>query len=255
MPLTVQPTAPSSWAGWPQQHNGREYGMTDPSMMPYEPRHVNQGPLPRPPLSPQYYSNTPFSAAPMTTMAAPQYQHQPVQYGGYNPFPPSPAMEFKPDPSSPYEERPQLPLHSVEVPLPSPQVAHPCSPSMQGSRSSSVHSETHMSLMPTRKSLPASSRKSPRVISTNIPISEEVRVDFNTGVDTLMKAIQAQVDPEIIVKSVESEGQHGSALEIKAERVSRDEGATPTDRSSQISGCRCWKLTAAGAFAHVACRE
>lgn len=221
MALTAQPSAPSSWAGWPQQHGNREYGLTESAMMPYEPRHVNPGPLPRPPLSPHYYSGNSFSAAPMTTMVAPHYQHQPVHYGGYASFPPSPAMEFKQD-SLAYEERPQLALHSVEIPLPSPHSVNDCSSSMQRSRSPSANSESHMSSVstaPTRKSLPTSSRTSPRVITTNIPVSEEIKVDFNTGVDTLMKAIQAQVDPDTVVKSVESDFSTVSDLEIKTEQV------------------------------------
>ncbi|KAK1835419.1 hypothetical protein QBC39DRAFT_161099 [Podospora conica] len=234
MALTAQPTAHSSWADWPQQHSSREYGLTDPALMPFEPRHVNPGPLPRPPLSPQYYS-TPFSGAPMNAMVAPHYPHQGVHYGGYAPFPPSPAMEFKQDPLG-YEERSQLALHSVETPMPSPHAVNDCSSSMQRSRSTSVNSETHMSsTAPRRRPLPTSSRPSPKVITTNIPVSEEVKVDFNTGVDTLMKAIQAQVDPDMIANSVRSEVQAGtgSDLGIKTEQVRKSKPRTLWDVSSQ----------------------
>lgn len=257
MALTAQPTAPSSWAGWPQQHGNREYGLTDPAMMPYEPRHINPGPLPRPPLSPHYYSGTSFSAAPMTTMVAPHYQHQhqPVHYGGYASFPPSPAMEFKQD-SLAYEERPQLALHSVEIPLPSPHSVNDCSSSMQRSRSPSANSESHMSSVstaPTRKSLPTSSRTSPRVITTNIPVSEEIKVDFNTGVDTLMKAIQAQVDPDTVVKSVERDFNAVSDLEIKTEQVRK--GQPPNSKRQTLTrpGHRCRVPSPSQRFPLAAC--
>lgn len=182
-------------------------------MMPYESRPTTSATMQRTVL-PQYYS-APFTAAPMATMAAPHY-HQPAgSYAGYPSYTPSHALGSPFKHHQQYQERPQPRIMSVEPEQNRGfQEATDIRLSSEGSRSPSVKSESQMS---STRSVASSGRRSSRVITSNLPVGGN-HIDFNTGVDTLMKAIQAKREAEELLKKAEAGETPQPQSDIKVEQ-------------------------------------
>ncbi|KAK0720857.1 hypothetical protein B0H67DRAFT_487052 [Lasiosphaeris hirsuta] len=198
MALTAHPPAPAWGARWPQHHPNNDY-VLDANMMPYESRPNTSATMQRTVL-PQYYS-APFSAAPMATITAPHYHQPAASYAGY-PYTPSHTLGSPFKQQQQYSERPQ-PRISVEPEQNRGfQEATDIRLSSEGSRSPSVKSESQMS---STRSVASSGRRSSRVITSNLPVGGN-HIDFNTGVDTLMKAIQAKREAEELLKKAEAGG-------------------------------------------------
>ncbi|KAK1760481.1 hypothetical protein QBC47DRAFT_396473 [Echria macrotheca] len=210
MALTAQPTAHAGWARWPQHHPGPDYVMMDSGMMSYDVRPLSNPPIQRPGLNGSYYTNGPLGPASITSVPAAPYQ-TPVTYAGYQAFTPSPVLGpvFK-------EERPQPRIIPAETEFGS--VQSPSSPheiphrrvSTDRCRSPSIKSEA-----PSCRST-SSKRSGPRVITNNIS-ANGTQIEFNTGVDTLMKALQSKADTEAILKKAE-QGPAPSTEETKTEQ-------------------------------------
>ncbi|KAK0626873.1 hypothetical protein B0T14DRAFT_421026, partial [Immersiella caudata] len=212
--LTAQPTTPASWARWPQHHPSADYVMMEPGMMPFDVRAMASHPLRS---ASQYYSNAPLTAAPMPNIAAPAYQ-PPVSYGAYSQFTSAPGLDsFKQDPQQYHHpvERTHLRLVSAE---PEPEHGRAAQDvrdtrlSPGGSRSPSVKSEAQRSSVSA-----SSSRRGSKSITSNF--SATSAIDFNTGVDTLMKAIQAK--PDAALGGAEM-GTASPEADVKSEPVCRN---------------------------------
>jgi hypothetical protein len=210
--LTAQPTAPASWARWPQHHPSADYAMPmEPGMMPFDLRPMTSGPV-RP--TSQYFTSPALTIAPMPTMVAPSYPS--VSYGGFQPFTPAPVLDspFKheSDHRRQYAEQPQLRtdleesmLNLKSEPVRSPHDFRDNRSPFQRSRSPSVKSEDRSS----QRSL-----SSDRTFTTSM--TSVSNVEFNTNVDTLMKAIQAKPDTEVVSRREELVA---PGTQVKLERV------------------------------------
>lgn len=214
MALTAQAPAPASWARWPQHNPHGEYVVIDSGMMHYEMhmRPLASPPLQRPALGSPYFTSAPVTTPAMASASPVQYQ-APVHYGGYQPFPPSPPLgsPFKQEPPTPLPERPQLSVIPLSEPARSPQdiqdrrlsTGRNCSPLMtNGAQLSCASSVT-------------SERRTLGTITNNVSAAGD-QVEFNTEIDTLMKALQAKKDSEVILKKAESSV---SPVDIKSEQV------------------------------------
>jgi uncharacterized Zn-finger protein len=182
-------------------------------MMPFDVRPMASHPLRS---ASQYYSNPPLTAAPMPNIAAPAYQ-PPVPYSPYSPFTaPSSLDSFKQEPQQYHQplERTNLRLVTTE---PEHEHVRPTQElrdirlSVGGSRSPSVKSETRRSSVSE-----SSSRRGSRSITSNFSVTSSI--DFNTGVDTLMKAIQAK--PDATLRSSEA-GSASPEAEIQPKQNTR----------------------------------
>ena len=185
-------------------------------MMPYDSRPTTSAPLQRPMMAPQYMMNTPYHTAPMQTMPSPQYQPQmPMSFAPYHTPSPDVSQPYKPH----YEERPPLRLTPPE-PDPAAMAYRRKSLSAQldGSRSPSVKSESQRSAK-LGMSKPAAT---PKNVTPIIAVGNK-RVDFNSGVDILMKTIQAKPETDEIVKEVEEKLKQEYSEEEQMEMQSLEE--------------------------------
>ncbi|KAK0652245.1 hypothetical protein B0T16DRAFT_426813 [Cercophora newfieldiana] len=212
--LTAQPAPPASWARWPQHHPSADYVVMEPGMMPFDMRSMTSHSSLR--SASQYYPNAPLPTAPLPNMTTPTYQ-PPVPYGAYPSFTPAPTVDvqFKQEPEQYHQhaERTDLRFISAE---PEHEKVRPVQDSREtklpvgGNRSPSVKSETQGSYTS------SDSRRGSRSITSNF--STTSAIDFNTDVDTLMKAIQAKSDTETILKNAETKSA-SPEVEIKLENV------------------------------------
>ncbi|KAK3944140.1 hypothetical protein QBC46DRAFT_404734 [Diplogelasinospora grovesii] len=204
--LTAHPPAPAAWARWPQHHPNGEYVMIDEGMMPYDSRPPTTAPLQqRPAMAPQYFTSPPFSAAPMASMAAPQYQPQ-MPYGGvtgYDTYSPSPTAMVTPFKQEQYPERPQLRIIAPEPDVSRAfQYRKDSRSSFGGSRSPSVKSDAQLS---TTMSIASNPSSVTRTVTSNASVNGGSQIEFNTCVDTLMKTIQSKTEVETMVKGSDPE--------------------------------------------------
>jgi len=186
--------------------------------MPFDVRSMSSGPLHRP-VS-QYYTSAPLATAPMASMmATPAYQ-APVSYGGYSSYTPTPALDthFKQEPEHhQYSEKSHLRLVSAEPEYESEHarsVQDPRNIRLCGSRSPSVKSEAQ-----TYASSSSHSRRGSRSVAS-FSVTGSSQIDFNTSVDTLMKAIQAKPDSDATSGNTEL-GSTSPEADIKTEHVGR----------------------------------
>lgn len=163
--------------------------MDTSGMMQYDSRSLNSGPLQRPVMgSPQYVMGNAYSAAPMTTMAAPSYDPQPAfGYGNYAPSSPAVAPSFKQQ----FSDRP-TPRVMPSAPELDRGLAYP--------RDCSTHEQSRS---PSLKSEPISAVKSrnnsittPKTVKANVSVKSPNEATFSTDIDILMKAIQAKKEQD-----------------------------------------------------------
>lgn len=142
------------------------------------------------PMPPQYVVGPAYSAAPMTTMAAPHYpaQNSFATYAPYQSPPPSTPVgsSFKPE----YQDR------SHPMPMGPDSEAARMASIRRGSRQMSdvrmqspARSDSNVSVARSVGSNPTANSKT---ITYNETIDPADRVNFETDVDELMKAIQAK---------------------------------------------------------------
>lgn len=167
--------------------------MEAPAFMPYDSRTNTAAPMQRA-MVPQYVVAPAYTAAPMTTMTAPHYQAQNAYttYAAYQSPPPSTPVRspFKPD----FQER----HHSIS--MGSEPETHRTHSVRRGSRQisnarlqSPARSDSNMSVAPSVASNPTANSKT---ITYNETINPEHRIQFETDVDELMKAIQTKSEED-----------------------------------------------------------
>lgn len=203
MALAAQPPGPPSWDRWHQGHGAPEYVMMDASsLMHYDSRSVAPAP-PAPHRAPMHYMPGSFNVAPIHN--APQ-QHYPAPNhfpynGGYN-APPAVRDPYKQAPRPPqYQDRMVMmpPVNDRSRTL-APPPRDIRSPYEEHSQSPSVKSDGQpKTLTVPDGELP----KVPRTITSNVTVNPDDEVSFSTNVDTLMRAIQAKVETNDIVKVAE----------------------------------------------------
>ncbi|KYK58733.1 putative finger protein AZF1 [Drechmeria coniospora] len=190
MALTASPAAPPNWGRWPQQLPHDFTMMDHPAFMPYDSR-----PPPPPtthmqrPVAPQYVVAPQYGSGPMTALAPPQYHHQqPFAYVPYQSPPPATPI------GSPYkQEAPRMLASDVN-----PSRGMPFrrgSRQLNGSRLQSPSARSD-SLASTSNRSVASNPCAAKTITYNETIDPADRVNFETEVDELMKAIQKSDEDE-----------------------------------------------------------
>jgi len=207
----------------------------DNGMMPYDSRPASSAPLQRPMMAQQYMMNTPYSQAPLTTMAPPQYL--PPASMSYESYHSPPAVMASPFKQQPHAERPVPPLGSPDQRLNYIRKAQ--QDTGEDSRDMATRNEPYTSAKPTklqpivttRTSTPNPSAKSKTIIPNTMTGSQVV--DFSTDVDVLMKAIQARPETDTLVKQAEEE--HLTQSPLKPAPPRTDDGEV---RVVLISGGR-----------------
>ncbi|CEJ80946.1 hypothetical protein VHEMI01102 [[Torrubiella] hemipterigena] len=179
MALTAQPATHANWGRWPQPVPGDFTSMMEsPNFMPYDTRAAPAPEMQRP-MQPQYVVGAPYTGAPINTIAAPQFQQPAFSYVPYQSPPPTTPVgsPFRPE----YQERPMMPEGPI-LPFKRDLLQSPAS---------------------TRRGSLASVRSTcsnPSVNAKNITYNESInpadRVNFETDVDELMKAIQTSSEKE-----------------------------------------------------------
>lgn len=214
----------------------------EPGMMPFDMRSMTSASFQRP--AGQYFATAPLTPGPMSTINAPAYQPA-VSYASYAAYTPAPtptlSPHFKQEPQ-PYQHNPER-SHLRLVPD-EPATQHHQPPqdfqeahlSACGSRSPSVKSEAQTSITST-----SSQRRNSRSIVSNFSSATGSAVDFYTGVDTLMKTIQAKPESETTVRNAEKPA--SPEAEIKQEKLSTNikaEGTQTKERKvyfCAVPGC------------------
>ncbi|KFA68246.1 hypothetical protein S40285_01544 [Stachybotrys chlorohalonatus IBT 40285] len=183
MALAAHSTAPLNWGRWPQNLPQDYTVMDNHAMMPYDSRAATTAPLQRPLMASQYVVSSPYTSAPIPAVATPAYQAHSSFYGSYHPSPPPlpPVLSspFKPD----YSKKPQAMYGGLE----------------QGAN--------HMSYrMNTFKTKPEPCEQTPwvkdgpvaesKTITVNETLDPAQQIEFQTGVDELMKVIQKTDAPQ-----------------------------------------------------------
>lgn len=212
--------------------------MMDGAVMTYDSRPVTTEPLHRPVMASQFFTTTPYGPAAMTSMAPSSYQPQ-VPFTTYSSFASSiPTMVSPFKQQSP--ERTQLPLASMMKPG-SPvnmNIAYSSGRResyVNGSPSPSVRSDTQLS---TTKSVASTHSTVSKTITTNVSVNGGTPIEFNTCVDTLMKAIQSKNETDTIVQKVEAE--HLAHEQIIRSPEQRPQPAAKSSRKRyhcDIQGC------------------
>ncbi|EXU99393.1 zinc-finger double domain protein [Metarhizium robertsii] len=190
MALTASPAAPHNWGRWPQQLPHDFAMMEAPPFMPYDSR-GNPAQMQRP-IPPQYVVSPAYSSAPMTSMTTPHYQAQNpfATYAPYQSPPPSTPVgsPFKPE----FQDR----SHPMSIATDSE--AMRAVSSRRRSRQisdarlqSPARSDSDVSVARSVASNPTANSKT---ITYNETINPADRINFETDVDELMKAIQAKED-------------------------------------------------------------
>lgn len=184
MALAAQPATHGNWGRWPQQVPGEFNMMDTPGFMPYDTRH-GAAPQMQRPLQTQYVVNAPYTAAPMNTIGAPQYQqHQAFSYVPYQSPPPSTPVgsPFRQE----YQDRPYQLDQSRMMPFKRDLLHSPAS-----TRRTSVASIRSTSTNPNAAA---------KTITYNETINPSDRVNFETDIDELMKAIQTKEDEKAMTQ-------------------------------------------------------
>ncbi|KAG8416075.1 DNA-binding transcription factor [Metarhizium acridum] len=189
MALTASPAAPHNWGRWPQQLPHDFAMMEAPSFMPYDSR-GNPAQMQRP-MPPQYVVSPAYSSAPMTSMT--------THYQAQNPFA-TYATYQSPPPSTPVGSpfKPEFQDRSHPMPIGTDSEAMRTVSSRRRSRQisdarlqSPARSDSNVSVAHSIASNPTANSKT---ITYNETINPADRINFETDVDELMKAIQAKDD-------------------------------------------------------------
>lgn len=188
--------------------------------MPYDSRGAAHAHMQRP-VPPQYVVAPAYSAGPMTSLAAPHYQHQPAfAYVPYQSPPPATPI------GSPYRQEFQE-RHGQRMVGPDGDAARTMSFRRDSKQlndmrlqSPSARSESQASTAYSSISNPTASAKT---ITYNETIDPADRIDFETDVDVLMKAIQKKDDDE--------DGSQSQAL-TPAQTPSAEPGSGPQSPAS-----------------------
>ena len=168
--------------------------MMDHGIVPYQPRAATPAPLQRPVMAPQY---SPYGVAAVASISTPKYQPYSASVfqdsRSYTGSSPMVDASHKPELERPGHRI--APPVSERRDISSPQDNQPLmqSPSM---KSDASNNKTISPLV--NPSLTA------KTITPNVAVGDN-RVDFNTDVDALMKAIQSKRETEVIVKKAEDE--------------------------------------------------
>ncbi|KAK2589644.1 DNA-binding transcription factor [Conoideocrella luteorostrata] len=185
MALTAS-SAPN-WGRWTQQIPNEFAMMETPAFMPYDSRGNSTAPIQRS-MAPHYVVG-PYSAAPMTAIPAPQYQAQNAYtYAAYQSPPPSTPVgsPFKQE----FHEHHNPTAMSSEIEIERVHSVRRGSRQMSNARlQSPATSDSNVSVAPSTSSNPTANAKN---ITYNETINPADRVNFETDVDELMKAIQAK---------------------------------------------------------------
>lgn len=185
MALTASP-APPNWGRWPQQLPHDFSMMETPNFMPYDSRNNTNAPTQRP-MAPQYVVAPSYNAAPMQTMPNHQYQAQ-NNYNTYAPY-------QSPPPSTPagspyrndFHERPHHAILNHDTEAERLAAARRGSRQLSNARlQSPARSDSNASVARSSVSHPNANSKT---ITYNETINPADRVNFETDVDELMKAI------------------------------------------------------------------
>lgn len=190
MALTASSAAPHNWGRWPQQLPHDFAMMEAPSFMPYDNRGNPATQMHRP-VPPQYVVAPAYSSAPMSSMSAPHYQAQSAFTTSFAPY-------HSPPPSTPVGSpfRPEFQDRGHPVPIGTDFEAGRMASARRNSRQinnarlqSPARSDSNASVAHSVSSNPTANSKT---ITYNETINPDDRVNFETDVDELMKAIQAK---------------------------------------------------------------
>ncbi|KHN95818.1 Zinc finger, C2H2-type/integrase, DNA-binding protein [Metarhizium album ARSEF 1941] len=187
MALTATPAVPHNWGRWPQQLP-HDFGIMEAPFMPYDSR-GNSAQMPRP-MPPQYVVPPSYSSAPMTSMTTAHYQAQNA-YATYAPYqspPPSTPVgsPFKPE----FQDRPHpLPMGPDSESLRAASSRRTSRQTSNARLHSPARSDSNISVAPSATSNPTANSKT---ITYNETINPADRINFETDVDELMKAIQSK---------------------------------------------------------------
>lgn len=183
MALAAQTATHPNWGRWPQVANDFTAMMESPNFMPYDARGAAPAPDMHRQMQPQYVVGAPYTAGPMNTIAAPQYQQPAFAYVPYQSPPPTTPVgsPFRAE----YQDRSmhgEPPMMAFKRDL----LASPAS-TRRGSAVSIRSTGTN----------PGANAKN---ITYNETIDPADRVNFETDVDELMKAIQTQAEKEAVTQ-------------------------------------------------------
>ncbi|POR36435.1 Asparagine-rich zinc finger protein AZF1 [Tolypocladium paradoxum] len=161
--------------------------MDAPAFMPYDSRAAAPAHMQRP-VAPQYVVAPAYSAGPMTTLAAPHYQHQPAfAYVPYQSPPPATPI------GSPYRQDFQE-RHGQRMVGPDGDAARVMSFRRDSSQLNEMRLQSPSARSESQASTTRSSISNPTATAKTITYNETIdpadRINFETDVDELMKVIQ-----------------------------------------------------------------
>ena len=191
--LTAQPTAAPNWGRWPQQLPHDFTMMDAPTFMQYDSRGAATAHMQRP-VPPHYVVAPAYSAGTMTTLAAPHYQHQPAfAYVPYQSPPPATPI------GSPYRQDFQE-RHSQRMVGPDGDGGRIMSFRRDSKQLNDIRMQSPSARSESQASTAHSLSSNPSAIAKTITYNETIdpanRINFETDVDELMKAIQNKEDED-----------------------------------------------------------
>lgn len=199
MALAATSASTNNWGRWPQQQLPHDFNMIEaPGFMSYESRNTTTTVPAQRPINSQYVVAPAYSAAPMTSVAAPQYQAQntytTTTYGtAYQSPPPSTPM------SSPFRSGHTVRHHSISTASEAEvdPVRSICRRKSSQISRGRLHSPARSdSIASVARSVVSNPTANSKTITFNETVNPKDRVNFETDVDELMKAIQTRAEEQ-----------------------------------------------------------